>query len=177
MDADLRRPGIAESLDVADGEGLAGFLTGAYGIEAALRQFSPVPTLWVLPAGPKPPNPAQLLSSSAMESLLKELRQRFKFMVIDSPPVLPVTDAMILSTFVDGVAFVVESGVTARGAVARARRVLENAGARILGLVLNKVDVRHNGYYGYYGHYYYSSDSGKTKRNSASESVSSHPPG
>ena len=168
IDADLRRPGIAESLDLADGEGLAGFLTGAHSIEAALRQFSPVPTLWVLPAGPKPPNPAQLLSSSAMESLLRELRQRFKFMVIDSPPVLPVTDAMILSTFVDGVAFVVESGVTARGAVARARKVLENAGARILGLVFNKVDVRHNGY-GYYGHYYYSS--GKTKRTAVSESV------
>src|SRR5437660_37471 len=174
IDADLRRPGIAESLDLADGEGLAGFLTGAYGIEAALRQFPPVPTLRVLPAGPKPPNPPQLLSSSAMESLLRELRQRFKFMVIDSPPVLPVTDAMILSTFVDGVAFVVESGVTARGAVARARKVLENAGARILGLVLNKVDVRHNGYYGYYGHYYYSSGSGKTKRPPVSESVSSH---
>ncbi|PYS54685.1 MAG: hypothetical protein DMF76_26680 [Acidobacteria bacterium] len=108
-----------------------------------------------------------------MESLLKELRQRFKFLVIDSPPVLPVTDAMILSTFVDGVAFVVESGVTARGAVVRARKVLENAGARILGLVLNKVDVRHNGYYGYYGHYYYT-DPGKTKRTSASQSASSH---
>ena len=174
IDADLRRPGIAESLDLADGEGLAGFLTGAHGIEVALRQFSRVPTLWVLPAGPKPPNPAQLLSSSAMETLLRELRQRFKFLVIDSPPVLPVTDAMILSTFVDGVAFVVESGVTARGAVARARKVLENAGARILGLVLNKVDVRHNGYYGYYGHYYYSSNSGKTKRPPVSESVSSH---
>src|SRR5437588_11653123 len=70
IDADLRRPGIAESLDLIDGEGLAGFLTGAHSIEAALRQFSPVPTLWVLPAGPKPPNPAQLLSSSAMASLL-----------------------------------------------------------------------------------------------------------
>src|SRR5205807_8310997 len=170
--ADLRRPGIAESLDLADGEGLAGFLTGAHSIDAPLKQFSLVPTLWVLPAGPKPPNPAQLLSSSAMESLLKELRQRFKFLVIDSPPVLPVTDAMILSTFVDGVAFVVESGVTDKGAVVRARKVLENVGARILGLVLNKVDVRHNGYYGYYNHYY-NSGSDKKERTSASESVNS----
>src|SRR6266567_2756914 len=175
IDADLRRPGIAESLDLVDDQGLASFLTGAHSIEAALKQFPPVPTLWVLPAGPKPPNPAQLLSSSAMESLLKELRQRFKFLVIDSPPVLPVTDAMILSTFVDGVAFVVESGVTARGAVARARKVLENVGARILGLVLNKVDVRHNGHYGYYSQYYYSSGSGKTKQASVSQSVSSGP--
>ncbi len=174
IDADLRRPGIAESLDLVDDQGLASFLTGAHSIEAALKQFPPVPTLWVLPAGPKPPNPAQLLSSSAMESLLRELRQRFKFLVIDSPPVLPVTDAMILSTFVDGVAFVVESGVTARAAVTRARNVLENVGARILGLVLNKVDVRHNGYYGYYDHYYYSSGSGKT--NPRESSVATYEP-
>src|SRR5207247_6858161 len=124
IDADLRRPGIAESLNVVDGEGLAGFLTGAHSIEAALRQFSPVPTLWVLPAGPKPPNPAQLLSSSAMESLLRELRQRFKFLVTDSPPVLPVTDAMILSAAVAGVAFVVDRGATARGRQGVARKCL-----------------------------------------------------
>jgi capsular exopolysaccharide synthesis family protein len=137
-----------------NGTGLASYLTGAHGIEAALREFPPVPTLWALPAGPQPPNPAQLLSSSAMESLLRELRQRFKFVVIDSPPVLPVTDAMILSTLVDGVVFVVESGATVRGAVTRARKILQNVGANVLGVVLNKVDARHNGYYDYYGRYY-----------------------
>ena len=89
-----------------------------------------------------------------MEAMLQELRKRFKFVVIDSPPVLPVTDAMILSTFVDGVVFVVESGATIRGAVTRARKILQNVGATVLGIVFNKVDVRHDGYYGYYGHYY-----------------------
>ncbi len=83
-----------------------------------------------------------------MESMLRELRKRFKFVVIDSPPVLPVTDAMILSTLVDGVVFVVESGATVRGAVTRARKILQNVGANVLGIVLNKVDVRHDGYYG-----------------------------
>jgi len=160
IDADLRHPRIAESLNLVNGTGLASFLTGAHNIEKAMRQFPPVPALWVLPAGPNPPNPAQLLSSSAMESLLRELRKQFKFVVIDSPPVLPVTDAMILSTFVDGVVFVVASGATVRGALTRARKILQNVGANVLGIVLNKVNVRHDGYYGYYGHYYshYNSD-------------------
>jgi capsular exopolysaccharide synthesis family protein len=154
IDADLRHPSIGKSLNLVNGTGLATFLTGAHGIEAALRDFPPVPTLWALPAGPTPPNPAQLLASAAMESMLRELRQRFKFVVIDSPPVLPVTDAMILSTLVDGVVFVVESGATVRGAVTRARKILQNVGANVLGVVLNKVDARHNGYYDYYGRYY-----------------------
>jgi capsular exopolysaccharide synthesis family protein len=153
IDADLRHAGIADSLHLVNDKGLASFLTGAHGIEEALGQFPPVPTLWVLPAGPKPPNPAQLLSSSAMESMLGELRKRFKFLVIDSPPVLPVTDAMILSTFVDGVVFIVANGTTVRGAVMRARKTLQNVGAKVLGIVLNKVDVRHDGYYGYYNQY------------------------
>jgi capsular exopolysaccharide synthesis family protein len=161
IDADLRHPSVGKSLNLVNGKGLATFLTGGHDIEKALRPFPPVPTLWVLPAGPTPPNPAQLLSSSAMESLLRDLRKRFKFVVIDSPPVLPVTDAMILSTLVDGVVFVVESGATVRAAVTRARKILHNVGANVLGIVLNKVDMRHDGYYGEYGrygHYYYRSD-------------------
>jgi capsular exopolysaccharide synthesis family protein len=157
-----------------NGTGLATYLTGAHDIETALRDFPPVPTLWAMPAGPTPPNPAQLLSSSAMESMLRELRKRFKFVVIDSPPVLPVTDAMILSTLVDGVVFVVESGSTVRGAVTRARKILHNVGANVLGIVLNKVDLRHDGYYGEYGHYYYRADKELPVK---SEAASSHLPG
>jgi capsular exopolysaccharide synthesis family protein len=173
IDADLRHPRIAESLNLGNGKGLASFLTGAHSIEEALRQFPPVPTLWALPTGPKPPNPAQLLSSSAMESMLRELRKQFKFLVIDSPPVLPVADAMVLSTFVDGVVFVIESGATVRGAVTRARKILQNVGANVLGIVLNKVDVRHDGYYGYNTHYYYhyhSDDKGRTTKEDAATS-------
>jgi len=158
IDADMRHPGIAEPLNLVNGKGLTSFLTGAHGIGEILKQFPPVPTLWVLPAGPIPPNPAQLLSSSTMDALLGELRKRYKFLVVDSPPLLPVTDAMILSTFADGVVFVVESGTTVRGAVMRARKMLQIVGANVIGIVLNKVDVRHNGYYGYYNHYHYDGD-------------------
>jgi Mrp family chromosome partitioning ATPase len=88
-----------------------------------------------------------------MEKLLLELRQRFEHVVVDSPPLLLMTDATILSTLVDGVVLVVEGGVTARGAVFRARKILESAGGKILGTVVNKFDVRRDGYYGYYGYY------------------------
>jgi len=175
IDADLRHPSIGKSLNLVNGTGLATYLTGAHDIETALRDFPPVPTLWAMPAGPTPPNPAQLLSSAAMESMLRELRKRFKFVVIDSPPVLPVTDAMILSTLADGVVFVIESGVTVRGAVTRARKILQNVGANVLGIVLNKVDVRHNGYYADYGSYYY--QSANKERSPNSEVASARLPG
>lgn len=175
IDADLRHPSIGKSLNLVNGTGLATYLTGAHDIETALRDFPPVPTLWAMPAGPTPPNPAQLLSSAAMEAMLRELRKRFKFVVIDSPPVLPVTDAMILSTLADGVVFVIESGVTVRGAVTRARKILQNVGANVLGIVLNKVDVRHNGYYADYGSYYY--QSADKERSSSSEVAGARLPG
>jgi capsular exopolysaccharide synthesis family protein len=132
--------------------------------------------LWALPSGPKPPDPAHLLSSSAMDSMLQELRKRFKFVVIDSPPVLPVTDAMILSTLVDGVIFIVESGATVRGAVTRARKILQNVGTTDLGVVLNKVDVRNNGYCGDYTHYYNNHYFGDSKRTGKPEVAGSPPP-
>jgi polysaccharide biosynthesis transport protein len=175
IDADLRHPSIGKALNLLNGTGLATYLTGAHDIETALRDFPPVPTLWAMPAGPTPPNPAQLLSSSAMESMLRELRKRFKFVVIDSPPVLPVTDAMILSTLVDGVIFVVESGSTVRAAVTRSRKILHNVGANVLGIVLNKVDLRHDGYYGEYGHYYYRADNKELPVKS--KAATSHFPG
>jgi succinoglycan biosynthesis transport protein ExoP len=176
IDADLRHPSVGKSLNLVNGTGLASFLTGAHTIEKALRQFPPVPNLWVLPAGPKPPNPAQLLSSSVMETMLLDFRKRFKFVVIDSPPVLPVTDAMILSTFVDGVVFVIESGKTVRGAVTRSCKILHNVGAKILGIVFNKVDLRHAEYYGSYGHYYYNYHSDDKDHTTNSNVPTSLPP-
>jgi Mrp family chromosome partitioning ATPase len=90
-----------------------------------------------------------------MDATLKDLLKRFTQVVIDSPPLLLVTDAVILSAMVDGVILVVSSGTTARGALMRAHRILETAGSRVLGMVLNKVDMRFDTYYGsYYGGYH-----------------------
>ena len=155
IDADLRNPGIARALGVTNKKGLSGVLTGAYGIDEAMERVASAGDFWVLPAGPRPPNPAELLSSSRMEALMGELRQRFDHVVVDSPPVLLVTDSTILSTLVDGVVLVAESGMTPPGALVRAHRTLVIAGGRVLGVVVNKVDARKGGYYyGYYTKYY-----------------------
>jgi len=157
VDADLRRPSIARTLGLHNEKGLSSFLTGAHTLDEVLIQYERVPNLWILPAGPRPPDPAELLSSHMMEATLKDLLKRFTQIVIDSPPLLLVTDAVVLSAMVDGVILVVASGTTARGALTRAHRILENAGSRVLGMVLNKVDMRFDTYYGsYYGPYHQS---------------------
>lgn len=155
VDADMRRPGIASALNIsANGAGLSTILSGAHTLDETLRQFEPVPNLWVLPAGPEAPNPADLLSSPSMQEVLQQLRGRFTHVVLDSAPLLLVTDATILSGMVDGTVLVVESSVMARRGLARAHKILESAGGRILGGVLNKWDARSEGYYAYYGSYY-----------------------
>ena len=155
MDCDLRKGNIARLLGMDAKKGLSTVLTGNNTLEDALHQFGPQPNLWILSAGPVPPNPAELLASETMRELCQTLSARFEHVVIDSPPVLAVTDATILSSLVDAVVLVAESGRTAQAALLRTRAVLENAGARILGVVLNKLDLRQLGYYGYAGYYYY----------------------
>ncbi len=161
VDADLRRPGLARALDLPNVQGLSGILTGSCEFEEAMLQnVEGLPSLFLLASGPRPPNPAELLCSMKMEQLLARLRQKFDHVVIDSPPVLPVTDATIISTLVDGVIMVVESDATSRAALNRACRVMEHSGGRVLGTVFNKVDVRRDGYYGYrYYHGYYTAKS------------------
>jgi capsular exopolysaccharide synthesis family protein len=159
IDSDLRRPGLAKALGLRNLKGLAEILTGACEYdESLLQKPEGVDTLFLLPAGPYPPNPAELLCSMKMENFIKRLRQTFDHIVLDSPPVLPITDATILSSMVDGVIMVVEAEGTTRAALSRACRIIEHSGGKILGTVLNKVDTRRDGYYGYrYYHGYYSS--------------------
>ncbi|HUZ46438.1 MAG TPA: polysaccharide biosynthesis tyrosine autokinase [Terriglobia bacterium] len=155
IDGDLRKPGIAEALGLKEKKGLSGLLTGAYTFDEALIHVEAPVDLWALTSGPHPPNPAELLSSPTMERLLKELCGRYDYILLDSPPLLAVTDATVLSALVDGVILVVESGVTPRNALVRSFRMLQDAGGRVLGTVINKMDLRHDGYYGYsYRHYY-----------------------
>ena len=162
VDSDLRKPNVLKALGLSNGSngtgpGLSSFLTGEHDIDQALQAYTAVPNLWLLPPGPIPPNPAELLSSPAMEGLVRDLRQRFDHIVFDSPPSLLVTDGILLSTLTDGVILVVESGATSRGALNRARRILDRAGANTLGAVLNKLANRRDGYYSSrYGYYNYS---------------------
>ena len=158
IDADMRRPGIAKELGLSSTHGLSGILTGGYDYSPhLLSKIDIVNGLSLLPSGPFPPNPAELLCSMKMDALITRLRQDFDHIILDSPPVLPITDATILSSLADGVIMIVESETTTRAALSRTCRVIEQAGGKIIGTVLNKVDTRRDGYYGYrYYHGYYS---------------------
>jgi polysaccharide biosynthesis transport protein len=158
LDSDLRRPGLARALSLTSTKGLSGILTGAYEFDDTLLQrVENMETLFLISTGPRPPNPAELLCSLKMERFLVQLRQQFDHIIIDSPPILPITDSTILSSLVDGVIMVVESDATSRAALHRACRIMEHSGGKILGTVFNKVDTRRDGYYGYrYYHGYYS---------------------
>ena len=157
VDADLRKPTVLKALGLPDGKvrGLSTVLVGGHDLDQVLQVFPTSPNMWLLPPGPIPPNPAELVSSPAMEALVRQLRQRFEHIVFDSPPLLLVTDGILLSTLSDGVVLVVESGSTSSGALHRVRQILDRAGAHTLGAVLNKLDCTADGYYTS-RYYYYS---------------------
>ena len=153
--ADRRRhaaPWRASRADIDNGTGLSHVLTGQAPIGDALVALEN-PKLWVMTAGMPPPNPSELLGSDRMRTLLDETRSgRFDWVIVDTPPVLPVTDAVVLSPLVDGIAFVIGSEMTQRRHVARALETLTASGARLMGAVLNRVDLKRNSYY--YSRYY-----------------------
>lgn len=157
IDGDLRKAGIAGLLKVENEKGLSTILSGHHSLDQVLQQYDRMPDLWLLPSGPIPPNPADLIASEKMGQLLQECGQRFEKVVIDTPPVLAVTDAAIFASSADGVILVAAGGTTHKSAVSRMHKIIASTGARILGFALNKFDVRQQGYYGA-GYYYYSSN-------------------
>jgi capsular exopolysaccharide synthesis family protein len=159
IDADLRRPSCHRALKTALGVGLTDLLTGQARVEEAIRATS-VPNLHVLNAGTLPPNPSELIGSRKMRDVLALLEQRYEFILIDSPPIIPVSDAVVLSTIVDGVVFVVRAQDTPKHVSKAALNQLETERTRVIGVVLNRVDLRSAEYQSDYQHYhdeYYSS--------------------
>ena len=150
IDADLRRPGIHKALGMGPRSGLSNVLTGSADLEQAITRSPLVPSLSILPAGTPPPNPAELLASSNTRDLLEALRQEYDHIVIDTPPTLSVTDAVVLSTRADAVVLVIRSGKTTKQALRRARELLFRVNARLTGVLLNAVDLSSPDYYYYY---------------------------
>jgi succinoglycan biosynthesis transport protein ExoP len=157
MDSDLRKPGIRRALNLTLGKdvGLSSYLAGVSSLEEATIQHPTITNLSALTTGPVPPSPADLLSSHRMREAIAELRRRFKFIVIDSPPVMAATDAVILSALTDGVLLVVRSGETPKEAFTRTRDLLAAVKCRLLGVVLNAVDSSAPDYYYSYRYYPY----------------------
>jgi polysaccharide biosynthesis transport protein len=158
VDADLRKPGIGRLLNLGTGKyaGLSSYLAGVSSLDLVSVPHPAIPNLVAIPTGPLPPNPADLLSSHKLADAIAELRTKFKFIVLDSPPIMAATDAVILSVQVDGVLLVVRSGETPKVAFTRTRDLLNSVKSRILGVVLNAVDSSAPDYYYSYRYYPYS---------------------
>lgn len=158
VDADLRKPGVGRLLNLGSGKyaGLSSYLAGVSSLDLVTVPHPAIPNLAAIPTGPLPPNPADLLSSHKLSEAIAELRTKFKFIVIDSPPIMAATDAVILSVQTDGVLLVVRSGETPKEAFTRTRDLLTSVKARLLGVVLNAVDSSAPDYYYSYRYYPYS---------------------
>jgi succinoglycan biosynthesis transport protein ExoP len=183
MDSDLRKPGIRRALNLTVGKevGLSSYLAGVSTLDEVMIPHPTINNLVALTTGPVPPSPADLLSSHRMREAIVELRHRFKFIVIDSPPVMAATDPVILSALTDGVLLVVRSCETPKEAFTRTRDLLAAVKCRLLGVVLNAVDSSAPDYYYSYRYYPYAygygygEDAGKRPRFS-SGSEETHKP-
>jgi capsular exopolysaccharide synthesis family protein len=158
LDADLRKPGVGRllSLEADKHAGLSSYLAGVSTLDLVIVSHPAIPNLAAIPTGPLPPNPADLLSSHKIAEAIAELRKKYKFVVIDSPPIMAATDAVILSVQADGVLLVVRSGETPKEAFTRTRDLLNSVKCHLLGVVLNAVNPSAPDYYYSYRYYPYS---------------------
>ncbi|RJE83613.1 polysaccharide biosynthesis tyrosine autokinase [Paenibacillus sp. 1011MAR3C5] len=152
IDADLRKPTAHHTFSISNRFGLSSVLSQQCSLEEAI-QHSDVPGMDIITSGAIPPNPAEMLNSKRMTALIDELRQKYDVVLIDTPPLLAVTDAQIVSTKSDGVVLVVDQGRVKREIAKKAVQNLQSVNARILGVVLNNVKrkAKEEAYYYYYG--------------------------
>jgi capsular exopolysaccharide synthesis family protein len=140
VELDMRRPKLAGMFQIPGDRGMSRFLSGQSELSSEVQPTG-VPNLFVAPAGPIPPNPPELIGSTRMQGALELLGRHFEYVIIDGPPLIPVTDALVLAPRVGGVVLVIRGGKTAKAAVQRARNLLAGVGAKILGTVVNNVEV------------------------------------
>jgi capsular exopolysaccharide synthesis family protein len=159
IDSDMRRPRLHSIFNISNAEGLSTLLSSDLTEKETLDviQFDEEAKLHLLPSGPVPPNPAELIGSEQMTGLLKVMQDNFTHVVIDSPPIASFTDGVLIASMVDGVILVVHSGRSSRQVVKRSRQLLQDIGAKILGVVLNNVNLRSQDNYYYYQSYYHRS--------------------
>lgn len=157
IDADLRRPTLHRTFSIGNHQGLTNLLARTDTAIDEVVRTSPFPNLSVMTSGPIPPNPSELLGSNRMEALLAKLSEQFDLVLVDTPPVLAVTDPVVVAPKTDGVVVVVDSAKTSLDALRRTREALGRANANILGIVLNKLTTKSGSYYYYYYRSYYGS--------------------
>ena len=178
VDADMRRPRLHKLLNITEtARGLSSYLVGNHSLDEIIRETI-LPGLYFICAGPIPPNPVELLNSPRLADMLSQLTQRFDRVILDSPPVIAVTDAPIMSRLVDGVIMTVHGGRAHRDVVKRGVEAIRMVSGTILGVILNNVNIYRASYYDYYYYSYYREaygDSGK-KKTSRREKTAAKPP-
>lgn len=149
VDCDLRRPSQHEIFEVGNSLGLTSMVVDEEAFKNPPLQETPVPNLKLLPSGPLPPNPSELLGSRRMEEIIATLRERADLVLFDAPPIIAVTDAAVLASKVDGVLLVIKAGTTKRDHAQQAKALLEKVNARLVGAVLNnmRMDISLHRYY------------------------------
>jgi capsular exopolysaccharide synthesis family protein len=168
VDADLRKPRLAKVFQVRNMTGLAGVLTGRAGLEDAVQKTA-IENLWVLPGGPHPPNPAELLNSRRMKELLAELKTEFSVVLIDLPPVLAVIDPVIVSSMADSTVLVLKTGKATRKPLLKTIEELRKGKANVIGAVFNDAKSRRGGQSSNYFQYEYYQDPGLARPDAGSE--------
>lgn len=153
LDCDMRNPTVHKNFNLSNKVGLSSCISMGTALSDAVQKTS-IEGLYALTGGVIPPNPSELLGSEQMKNVLQRAKEQYDYVLIDTPPVMPVTDALIVSRFVDGMILVIASAEVKVEMARDVKNQLVNAGANILGVVLNKVRSEHHGY-GYY--YYYGS--------------------
>ncbi|WP_371321672.1 CpsD/CapB family tyrosine-protein kinase [Robertmurraya korlensis] len=149
VDADLRKPTIHYAFSLSNKEGLTTVLTKDCTLETAIMRTE-VAYLDVLTSGPIPPNPSELLDSKSMEIVMKELKGLYDYIVYDTPPILAVADSQNIANKCDGVVMVISSGETRRDRAIKAKELIEKAGSKMLGVVINGVEKKKDDFYGLY---------------------------
>lgn len=162
IDADMRKPRVHTVFKQEGDFGLSNFLTGQANLDDITKKTD-IENLSVITCGHIPPNPSELLSTKRMKEFVEKVREKYDNIVFDSPPLGVVTDAVILSSIVDGTVLVINAKKTTRGALSHCKQLLEKSKANVLGVVLNNLRVERGHYY-YYSHYYYADDGKKRKR-------------
>ncbi|MCX5853873.1 MAG: polysaccharide biosynthesis tyrosine autokinase [Deltaproteobacteria bacterium] len=164
LDCDMRRPKLHKLFGTDRDKGMSNILAGFCGMDEAVVHTH-IPNVDIIPSGPIPPNPSEILSSHHMKELIEQARTRYERIIIDSPPITAVTDAVILSSFADGVVIVIRAGETHREIIRNGIAQLKAVNAHILGAVLNGVEMGRDSYYYYqYYYYYYGEDGEKRKK-------------
>lgn len=162
IDCDMRNPTVHKNFNLSNKVGLSSCISMGTALSDAVQKTS-IEGLYALTGGVIPPNPSELLGSEQMKNVLQRAKEQYDYVLIDTLPVMPVTDALIVGRFVDGMILVIASAEVKVEMARDVKNQLVNAGANILGVVLNKVRSEHHGYgYGYY--YYYGNDGEKHKK-------------